>query len=82
MNINQNIKDILIKNDVNMQDIDDNTMLVSNGILDSIAFVNIILEIEDYFNIEIDFGDEDFNNLTTIQGLTNKVSSLLNEYEK
>lgn len=81
MNISQNIKNILINNNVDINSIDNNTMLVSTGILDSITFVNILLEIEDYFNIEIDFEDEDFNNLTTIEGLTNTVSSLLSEHE-
>lgn len=81
MNISQNIKNILINNNVDINSIDNNTMLVSAGILDSITFVNILLEIEEYFNIEIDFEDEDFNNLTTIEGLTNTVSSLLSEHE-
>lgn len=81
MNISQNIKNILINNNVDINSIDNNTMLVSTGILDSITFVNILLEIEEYFNIEIDFEDEDFNNLTTIEGLTNTVSSLLSEHE-
>lgn len=82
MNISQNIKNILINNNVDIKNIGNNTMLVSAGILDSITFVNILLEIEEYFNIEIDFEDEDFNNLTTIDGLTNTVSSLLNKHEQ
>lgn len=81
MNISQNIKNILINNNVDINSIDNNTMLVSAGILDSITFVNILLEIEECFNIEIDFEDEDFNNLTTLEGLTNTVSSLLSKHE-
>ena len=45
------------------------TNIVAEGIVDSFAFLELLSEIEQYFKIQIDPGDHDFETLTTLGGL-------------
>jgi len=48
---------------------DIDTNLIQEGVIDSIDFMNIISEIEEKFNVEIDFLEIDPQKITTINGL-------------
>ncbi|HNW88665.1 MAG TPA: acyl carrier protein [Bacteroidales bacterium] len=56
----------------------DDFSLTKTGLLDSLAFVNLVSQIEKKFNIEIDF-EEAFQNpdFTNISGLINVISKQL-----
>jgi acyl carrier protein len=63
----QKIIDIVSKKTSKSFSVDDN--LIDNHIIDSIDFISIIAEIEQVFDIEIDFLELDPKQITTIKGL-------------
>lgn len=69
---------IFEQNDISLQNINENTSLISNGIVDSMTFVNILLAIEEVLNIEIDFENIDINSIVTINSLCDTVSKITN----
>ena len=69
---------IFEENDISLQNINENTSLISNGIVDSMTFVNILLAIEEELNIEIDFENIDINSIVTINSLCDTVSKITN----
>lgn len=69
---------IFEQNDISLQNINENTSLISNGIVDSMTFVNILLAIEEELNIEIDFENIDINSIVTINSLCDTVSKITN----
>ncbi len=79
---NKNIKDLIYKifadNNINLHNVNENDSLISKGIVDSMAFVNILLAIEEELNIEIDFENIDINSIVTINSLCDAVSKMVN----
>lgn len=69
---------IFEQNDISLQNINKDTSLISNGIVDSMTFVNILLAIEEELNIEIDFENIDINSIVTINSLCDTVSKITN----
>lgn len=69
---------IFEQNDISLQNINEDTSLISNGIVDSMTFVNILLAIEEELNIEIDFENIDINSIVTINSLYDTVSKITN----
>lgn len=69
---------IFEQNDISLQNINEDTSLISNGIVDSMTFVNILLAIEEELNIEIDFENIDINSIVTINSLCDAVSKIAN----
>lgn len=74
--IRQTIKDIFTANNIDISNIDENKSLIESGIIDSMTYVNILLEIEDSLNIEIDFENVDLASIVSINGLCNYINSL------
>lgn len=74
--IRQTIKDIFTANNIDISNIDENKSLIESGIIDSMTYVNILLEIEDSLNIEIDFENVDLTSIVSINGLCNYINSL------
>lgn len=69
---------IFEQNDISLQNINEDISLISNGIVDSMTFVNILLAIEEELNIEIDFENIDINSIVTINSLCDAVSKITN----
>lgn len=69
---------IFEQNDISLQNINEDTSLISSGIVDSMTFVNILLAIEEELNIEIDFENIDINSIVTINSLCDAVSKITN----
>lgn len=69
---------IFEQNDISLQNINEDTPLISNGIVDSMTFVNILLTIEEELNIEIDFENIDINSIVTINSLCDAVFKITN----
>ena len=74
--VRQTIKDIFTANNIDISNIDENKSLIESGIIDSMTYVNILLEIEDSLNIEIDFENVDLASIVSINGLCNYINSL------
>lgn len=78
----RNIKEIIFKifaeNNINIDNINEDDSLIAKGILDSMAFVNILLTIEEELDIEIDFENIDINSIVTINSLCDTVSKIAN----
>lgn len=74
--IRQTIKDIFTANNIDISNIDENKSLIESGIIDSMTYVNILLEIEDSLNIEIDFENVDLSSIVSIKGLCDYINSL------
>ena len=68
---------IFEQNDISLQNINEDTSLISNGIVDSMTFVNILLAIEEELDIEIDFENIDINSIVTIKNLCDIVSKMI-----
>lgn len=51
--------------------------LVGEGALDSLAFVELIAEVEEEFGVEIDFLEADAEEFTTLDGLAGQVAAAL-----
>ena len=77
----RNIKEIIFKifaeNNINIDNINEDDSLIEKGILDSMAFVNILLTIEEELDIEIDFENIDINSIVTIKNLCDIVSKMI-----
>ncbi len=75
-----NIKHIIINTaeefGVDLSNIDENQSLIETGVMDSMAFVNILLELEDQLNIEIDFENVQIDKITSINGLLTHIATL------
>lgn len=74
--IRQTIRDIFTLNSVDISNIDENKSLIESGIVDSMTYVNILLELEESLNIEIDFENVDLSSIVSIKGLYNYINSL------
>lgn len=74
--IRQTIKDIFTANNIDISNIDENKSLIESGIIDSMTYVNILLELEESLNIEIDFENVDLSSIVSIKGLYNYINSL------
>lgn len=74
--IRQTIRDIFTLNSVDISTVDENTSLIESGIVDSMTYVNILLELEESLNIEIDFENVDLSSIVSIKGLYNYINSL------
>ncbi len=70
------IIEIFNQNGIDLTNIDENTSLIESGIIDSMMFVNILLEIEEKYNVEIDFENIEMSSITTIKGLCNHIDSI------
>ncbi|MCF2909712.1 phosphopantetheine-binding protein [Pseudoalteromonas sp. DL2-H2.2] len=49
--------------------LDRNVSLITSGLLDSLEFISMLMEIESNLNIDIDFEDADPVQFTTVNGL-------------
>lgn len=71
------LKDKLLLFDIAESELKDSFDLVKSGLLDSMAFIDLVASVEEEFNIEIDFelltGISDF---TSMGGLTNYLLKL------
>ncbi len=52
------------------EDVDENTSLLTQGVYDSMAFIEFIAKIEEYFDIELDFEELDASDFTSVEQLT------------
>ncbi len=75
-NIKELIYKIFAENNINLKNISEDESLISNGIVDSMTFVNILLSIEEKLNIEIDFENIDINSIVTINSLCDALSKM------
>jgi acyl carrier protein len=60
-----------------LADLDRNASLITSGLLDSLEFISMLMEIENSFDLDIDFEDADPVQFTAMNGLI----SLLSENE-
>lgn len=74
--IRQTIKDIFTANNIDISNIDENKSLIESGIVDSMTYVNILLELEESLNIEIDFENVDLASIVSIKGLYDYIDNL------
>ncbi|MCG8306033.1 MAG: acyl carrier protein, partial [Cytophagales bacterium] len=63
-----------------VEDVDENMSLIQQGILDSLNFIDFIMQVENKFDIMIEFDEMDATDFTTINQLceiilTNKESN-------
>lgn len=70
------IYQIFTENNINFNNINENDSLISNGIIDSMTLVNILLAIEEKLNIEIDFENIDINSIVTINSLCDTIANI------
>lgn len=75
-NIKQQIIEIFKNHNINISAVDEEKSLIEAGIIDSMTFVNILLEIEESLNIEIDFEKVDLASIVSINGLCFYIESL------
>lgn len=75
-NIKQQIIEIFKNHNINISAVDEEKSLIEAGIIDSVTFVNILLEIEESLNIEIDFEKVDLASIVSINGLCLYIESL------
>lgn len=74
--VKQKIRDIFTANNIDISNIDENKSLIESGIVDSMTYVNILLELEESLNIEIDFENVDLSSIVSIKGLYDYINSL------
>lgn len=74
-NISQCVYDILrpefVKKGIDMDSFPKNDSMIKAGIMDSMAFVNILLELESALEIAVDFGTAELDSIVSIDGLKN-----------
>ena len=64
----------IIENQTNL-DLQNNDLLLDKGV-DSLSLINIVIEIENYFDIEIDPEDLNYNTLKSITDIANCITRL------
>ena len=79
MTVLEKINEILKTKGIDADKIDRDISVITSGIMDSLAFVNMLLEIEDKFGIEIDFANVELGNIATINGIINHAEELLKQ---
>ena len=77
MTVLEKINEILKTKGIDANKINRNISVITSGIMDSLAFVNMLLEIEDEFEIEIDFANVELGDIATINGIINHVEELM-----
>lgn len=55
--------------DLTKEDVDNSTSLLAQGVLDSMSFLEFIVEVESNFNIELDLSDLDPSEFTSLDNL-------------
>jgi acyl carrier protein len=68
-----------IKGDLNIEEISDDADLINDIGLDSLQMINFLLQIEDEFDIEVDFEELDYNLMRSISKFTQFIE---NQIEK
>ena len=64
---------------VSVSDIDSKESLLSQGILDSMSFLEFTVDIESTFNVEFDFSELDPSEFTSINNLIALINKLKEE---
>lgn len=59
----------LIGEEAEALEIDENVNLVGSGLIDSLGFMNLLMKVEDHFDLEVDLDDRDPADFTTLNGL-------------
>lgn len=81
VNIENELKNIIVKaakKSCDVTDINEDTNLVDNLGLDSLAMIELILEIEKVFNVQMDDEDMDINILTKYTSLKELIVRKIN----
>lgn len=65
------IHDIMKKNDVPMYDVDDDTELVNDRIINSLLLITLISEIEDFLDLRVVNDDVGIDDFSTINKMIN-----------
>lgn len=84
MDIAQRLKEIIIKitmQDINIDNINASTILTTDLGYNSVQIIELIVELENEFNIEIDDDDLDIENLTVFNKLHEMVRRKQNNKE-
>lgn len=76
MTVYERITAILKNRGVDTENIDKDADFIASGIMDSMAFVNVLLEIENELGIEIDFADMDMVKIGSLNALAAYAESL------
>lgn len=76
MTVYERITAILKNRGVDTENIDKDADFIASGIMDSMAFVNMLLEIENELGIEIDFADMDMDKIGSLNALAAYAESL------
>ncbi len=58
-------------------DIDEHESLLGQGVFDSMAFIEFITQMEEEFDIEMDFEEMDASDFTSVSQLINIINSFL-----
>lgn len=61
------------------EDVDENTSLLTQGVFDSMAFIEFIAKTEEYFDIELDFEELDASDFTSVEQLRLLIKSSINK---
>lgn len=78
MNFEQKLKNIIANISMYDIEINENTILTTDLGFDSVHIIELIVEIENEFNIEIDNDDLDIDNITVYGRLYNMIREKIN----
>lgn len=70
------LEEILKNYNINMETIDKNRSVIEANIIDSITFVNMLLEIEDTLGVLINFDEVDMEQLVYLNNLIDHIKSI------
>jgi acyl carrier protein len=60
--------------DADQAEITGSTNLVGSGLFDSMGFMNLLVKVEDRFEVEVDLDDREPSEFTTVDGLARAVA--------
>ena len=70
------LEEILKNYNINMETIDKDRSIIEANIIDSITFVNMLLEIEDTLGVLINFDEVDMKQLVYLNNLIDHIKSI------
>ncbi len=70
------LEEILKNYNINMETIDKDRSIIEANIIDSITFVNMLLEIEDTLGVLINFDEVDMEQLVYLNNLIDHIKSI------
>ena len=79
--IYQTLESRLASLDINREQFDNAFPLIQSGVIDSLGFLELVVAVEDEFNVELDFENSNPGEFTTLAGFIRCIKGISHDEE-